>query len=84
MCFRRKLDAPSRSWRRAARGLDVQRFRVDLESNAIVEAFGADLEETRTIPDGARERDGVAEGQVRRALRVPGGAVIRTARAHEH
>ena len=29
-------------------GLDVSRFRVDLDSNAIVEAFGADLEETRS------------------------------------
>ena len=28
-------------------GLDVERFRIDLASNAIVEAFGADLEETR-------------------------------------
>ena len=35
-------------------GLDVARFRVALESNAIVEAFGADLEEARTIPDAAR------------------------------
>ena len=36
-------------------GLDSQRFRIDLESNAILEAFGGDLEETRTIPDAARE-----------------------------
>ncbi len=37
-------------------GLDAERFRVDLGSHAIVEAFGADLEENRTIPGAARER----------------------------
>jgi hypothetical protein len=48
-CFRRKLDAKEILVEEArAAGLDVQRFRVDLESNAIVEAFGADLEETRS------------------------------------
>jgi putative protein-disulfide isomerase len=36
---------------RATPGLDVDRFRIDLASNAIVEAFGADLERFR-----ARER----------------------------
>jgi hypothetical protein len=35
---------------RGADRLDlVQRFRSDLDSNAIVEAFGADLEETRSV-----------------------------------
>jgi len=33
----------------AAAGLDVARFRSSLESHAIVEAFGADLEETRSV-----------------------------------
>jgi hypothetical protein len=48
-CFRRKLDAKEILVEEArAAGLDVHRFRVDLESNAIVEAFGADLEETRS------------------------------------
>ena len=37
-----------------AAGLDAARFRIDLGSNAIVEAFGNDLEATRTIPDEAR------------------------------
>jgi len=31
-------------------GLDVGRFRIDLQSNAIVEAFGADLEVARSGP----------------------------------
>jgi len=49
-CFRRKLDSPD-SLLQVAReaGLDGGRFRVALESNAIVEAFGADLEETRSV-----------------------------------
>jgi putative protein-disulfide isomerase len=48
MCLRRRLDSlePLAEVAREA-GLDVARFRLDLESNAIVEAFGADLEETR-------------------------------------
>ena len=49
MCFRRKLDTPRRSWRRRARaGLDVAALpRSTSGSHAIVEAFGADLEEAR-------------------------------------
>jgi predicted DsbA family dithiol-disulfide isomerase len=51
-CFRRKLDGPE-ALVEAARsaGLDAARFRVDLESNATVEAFGADLEERRELAD---------------------------------
>jgi putative protein-disulfide isomerase len=49
MCRRRKLDGLEALTEeaRAAR-LDVERFRVDVGSHAIVEAFGADLEETRS------------------------------------
>jgi putative protein-disulfide isomerase len=51
-CFRRKLDAVEALVEEArGAGLDAARFRVDLESNATVEAFGADLEETRSMPD---------------------------------
>ena len=57
MCRRRRLDAAEALVEEArGAGLDGQRFRIDLESHAIVEAFGADLEETRSIPDAARER----------------------------
>jgi putative protein-disulfide isomerase len=50
-CFRRKLDGVEALVEEArGAGLDAARFRVDLESNAIVEAFGADLEETRSLP----------------------------------
>ena len=51
MCFRRKLDTPEPLVELAREaGLDVARFRIDLDSNAIVEAFGADLEATRAGP----------------------------------
>jgi putative protein-disulfide isomerase len=57
MCHRRRLDRADALVEEArGAGLDAQRFRIDLESHAIVEAFGVDLEETRTVPDGARER----------------------------
>jgi putative protein-disulfide isomerase len=61
LCFRRKLDTtePLVEEARAA-GLNVERFRVDLASHATLEAFGADLEEIRTIPDDAR-----AQGMVK-------------------
>jgi predicted DsbA family dithiol-disulfide isomerase len=49
MAGRRALDAPDAlvEAARAVPGLDAQRFAVDLRSNAIVEAFGADLERAR-------------------------------------
>lgn len=63
MCHRRKLDAPEALVEEARRaGLDAQRFRIDLESHATLEAFGSDLEETRTITDAAREAGLATEG----------------------
>jgi putative protein-disulfide isomerase len=48
MCRRRKLDGAAALVDEArGAGVDAQRFRIDLDSNAIVEAFGADLEDTR-------------------------------------
>ena len=56
MCFRRKLDTTEalveEARRRAARRASGSG--VDLASNAIVEAFGNDLELVRTPPDEAR------------------------------
>ena len=55
-CFRRKLDTTEALVEEARRaGLDVERFRVGLGSHAIVEAFGADLEAARSIPNPKRE-----------------------------
>jgi predicted DsbA family dithiol-disulfide isomerase len=75
MCRRRKLDAVEALVEEArAAGLDGERFRIDLGSNAIVEAFGADLHDTRergieALPvllfsggDGAEERCEAADG----------------------
>jgi putative protein-disulfide isomerase len=54
MCFRRKLDTTEALVEEARRaGLDVERFRLDLASNAIIEAFGNDLEEARDPPEAA-------------------------------
>jgi predicted DsbA family dithiol-disulfide isomerase len=70
LCFRRKLDTTEALVEEARGvGLDVERFRIDLGSHAVVEAFGADLEEVRTVPDEAREQ-GKAKGSGERE-RVP-------------
>jgi putative protein-disulfide isomerase len=63
LCFRRKLDT-TESLVEAAReaGLNVERFRIDLASNAIVEAFGEDLEATRVVPDGVEATDAHGSG----------------------
>jgi len=63
MCHGRKLDGPEALVAEARRAtLDLQRFRIDLESNAILEAFAGDLEESRTIPDAARAAGLATEG----------------------
>ena len=73
-CFRRKLDTTEALVEEARRaGLDVARFRVDLASNAIVEAFGADLELARRVPELARERGGAVQGQGGERVTVPTG-----------
>lgn len=64
MCFRRKLDNVEAFVEEARRArLDVERFRVDLASNAVVEAFGNDLEETRHPPEEARAAGVVRAGE---------------------
>jgi putative protein-disulfide isomerase len=63
MCHGRKLDGPEALVGEArGAGLDVQRFRIDLESNGSLEAFAGDLEEARTIPDAARAAGLATEG----------------------
>jgi predicted DsbA family dithiol-disulfide isomerase len=56
VCRRRKLDTtePLVEVAREA-GLDAERFRVDAGSHAIVEAFGADIERARDVPEECRE-----------------------------
>lgn len=52
LCRREKLDTPEALVHvaRDVPGLDVERFRIDLGSHAILEAFGADLELGRAVP----------------------------------
>jgi putative protein-disulfide isomerase len=58
----RKLDhAEPLVGEAASAGLDVERFRIDLDSHAITEAFGADLDEVRDVPDKARAAGEVAD-----------------------
>jgi predicted DsbA family dithiol-disulfide isomerase len=77
MCFRRKLDTTEALVEEARRArLDVERFRIDLGSHAIVEAFAADLEETREIPPEARERGGAKAGQTGERLTLPTMAFV--------
>lgn len=52
-------------------GLDVERFRIDLVSNAITEAFAADLEEVRDPPDAAREAGQVKKTEGHERLSFP-------------
>jgi hypothetical protein len=63
-------------------GLDVERFRIDLVSNAITEAFAADLEEVRNPPDDAREAGKVGETEGHDRLGFP-SAVFRGERGTE-
>src|SRR4029453_17847363 len=68
MCERRKADhAEALIEECRAVGLDVERFRIDLRSNAITEAFGTDLERTEALVGrGAAPAGG--------GSRAPGGA----------
>jgi hypothetical protein len=62
MTERKKLDHPEALVGEAGpAGLDVERFRIDLGSNAITEAFAADLDEVRNPPDEPREAGKVGQ-----------------------
>lgn len=70
MARRRKLDAAEAlvEEARGVPGLDVERFRIDLSSNAIVERFGADLDLAEEA--GARAGAGVT-GPASHGARAP-------------
>lgn len=53
-------------------GMNVDRFRVDLQSNAIVEAFGADLDTARAGDAPRWEVDGSSATDVLAAVRAAG------------
>ncbi|HKH23170.1 MAG TPA: DsbA family protein [Solirubrobacterales bacterium] len=72
MCERRKLDHPE-ALLAAARGthLDRARFEIDLFSEAITEAFGADLDEVRDPPQEARDSGAVTVTEGRERISFP-------------
>lgn len=77
LCFRRKLDTPEALVEEARTvALDVERFRRDIASHAIVEAFGADLEQARTVPDEARARELAATVGGSERLPFPSAAFV--------
>ena len=60
LCERKRLDHGDALIAEAGpAGLDVPRFELDLRSNAIVEAFGAQLDEAREIPDRAKAEEAI-------------------------
>ena len=72
IALRRKLDTTEALVEEArGTGLDVERFRVDLSSHAIVEAFGKDLDEARDIPAPVAEADAARCSQPMGVERVP-------------
>jgi predicted DsbA family dithiol-disulfide isomerase len=69
---RRKLDhADALIAEAGSAGIDVNRFKIDLASNAIVEAFGNDLDEVRDVPDEARASGAVKVTEGRERLSFP-------------
>ena len=72
MIERRKLDhLEALAAEAGPAGLDVERFRIDLTSNAITEAFAEDLDEVRAIPDDARDAGAVSETEGRERVVFP-------------
>lgn len=58
VALRRKLDTTEALVEEArGAGLEAERFRTDLGSHAIVEAFGRDLDEARDVPAAVEQAD---------------------------
>jgi predicted DsbA family dithiol-disulfide isomerase len=57
-------------------GLDAERFRIDLGSHAITEAFAADLDEVRAPPDDARAAGKARTTEGRERLSFPSAVFI--------
>ena len=77
MTERKKLDhAEALIGEAGAAGLDVDRFRIDLASNAITEAFAADLDEVRDPPAEAREAGKVKMTEGRERISFPSAVFL--------
>jgi predicted DsbA family dithiol-disulfide isomerase len=57
-------------------GLDASRFRIDLASNATLEAFAADFAEARDVPEEAREAGMVAETEGAERVAFPSVVLV--------
>ena len=60
----------------ASAGLDAERLRIDLDSHASTEAFGADLEEVRDVPDEARAAGQLAESELGERISLPSAVFV--------
>jgi putative protein-disulfide isomerase len=84
MTERKKLDhAEALIGEAGPAGLDTERFRIDLNSNAITEAFAADLDEVRNPPEEARETGKVSETEGHVRITFP-SAVFRDEDGADH
>jgi len=74
---RRKLDHMDALLAEAGpAGLDRDRFEIDLRSNAITEAFAADLDEVRDPPQEARDADAVGETEGKERISFPSAVFV--------
>ncbi|MGH2955398.1 MAG: DsbA family oxidoreductase [Solirubrobacterales bacterium] len=77
MVGRRRLDhAEALVAEAGPAGLDRERFEIDLRSNAITEAFGADLEEVRSPPPEAVEAGAVARTEGKERISFPSALFV--------
>jgi predicted DsbA family dithiol-disulfide isomerase len=76
---RRKLDHVEALVAEAGpAGLDSGRFRIDLTSHAITEAFAADLDQVRAVPEEARAAGKVARTEGHERVSFPSAIFIST------
>jgi putative protein-disulfide isomerase len=77
MFGRRKLDHAEALIALAGEaGLDRGRFEIDIRSNAITEAFGADLDAVRTPPQEARDAGSVRRTEGHERVSFPSAAFL--------
>jgi predicted DsbA family dithiol-disulfide isomerase len=77
MAGRRKLDhLEALAAEAGPAGLDRDRFGIDVRSNAITEAFAADLDEVRDPPQEARDADAVGETEGRERISFPSAVFV--------
>jgi putative protein-disulfide isomerase len=77
MAKRRKLDTPEALIAEAGpAGLDVERFRIDVYSEAITELFAADLDEVREIPEEARDAGQVRTTEGKQRVSLPSAVFV--------